>query len=279
MPRKTETGTTVSGRDGRSLPSDGVRKPAYTPWNYLKQRKGQQGASATGQGSPTYYAYQPALWNWAGYGWGGFGWNSWYLTNLGFCDPFSFPTLYGNPLCFNPSGYGYGYDPFLFNFGMSSYNTFSPYYWGYDCLFCSSLSLNPFTVGMPDSFQLYPYVETPGSSSITGGSGSLKGLVSAPGSGDASLAAPGGKLSTYAYATPPLPKTPVTLVLTDGTKVEATQYRLAADGSLHYRTTTGAQVTIPFKRLNMKATMKANRGKGVNFLAPVAESKPTTKPQ
>jgi hypothetical protein len=277
-PRKAENGSSTSRSRSFGFSPDAVRKPAYTPWSYLEQQKARQSASANGSSSTTFYAYQPAAWDWAGYGWGGFGWNSWYLTGLYSCDPFSLLNLYGGPVCFGPTAYEYGFDPFLLNFGLASYDTFSPFSWGSNCLFCSSLSLDPFTIGMTDSFQLDPYQETFGSSSIAGGSGSLSG-VSAPGAGDSSLAAPGGELSTYAYATPPLPKTPVTLVLSDGTTVEARQYRLAADGSLHYVTTAGKQTTIPFGRLDMKATMKANRDKGVEFLVPVDGSQPAAKPQ
>lgn len=231
----------------------------------------RQRAFQEAHSSVLYYGYQPALWDWGGFGWGGFGWNSLYFAGPFPCDPFSLMTLYVGPVCFSPASYGYGFDPFLFDFGLASYLSpgyaygmpLSPFYFGPNCLSCTSLDLFP--VGMPESFWLNPSMTPLGSPSIS--NGAVSGLVSKPASASW-LAEPGGILSTYAYATPPATHTAVTLVLKDGTKIQATRYRLDADGSFHYATTSGTQETIPFNRLDVNATMKANGGKGVNFLVP-----------
>ena len=230
----------------------------------------------------TYYyqPYYPGLWGWGGFGWAGFGWgygwNSLYFGSGFACDPYSLLTPYASPFCIGPAAYYYGSNPFLFNFGLGpfSYNSLyyggplSPLYYGANCLLCTSFDLNPYTSGMSGSYLGNPYMTPLQSSSITISNGSLPGLLPAPANSEPTLATPGGVLPSYTYATPTSTNQPVTLVLTNGTKVEATQYRLGADGSFHYVTAAGEPETIPFDQLDMKATMKANQDKGVNFLVP-----------
>lgn len=236
-----------------------------------------------------YPSYLPAFWGWGGFGWGlgwGYGWNSLYFGSGFTCDPFTLLTPYWNPLCISPAAYYYGFDPFLFNFGLGPFPSsslfygrpLSPLYYGANCLLCTSFDFYPYASGLPASLQPDPYMRPLQSSSVTISNGSLPGLLPAPATSEPTLATPAGVLPSYTYATPAATNQPVTLVLTNGTKVEATQYRLGADGSLHYVTVAGKPETIPFDRLDMKATMKANQDKGVDFLVPKPqEPKPQGK--
>ena len=239
-----------------------------------------------------YYNNGTGFWNTGGYGWGGYGWNGYGWGGYGWggygwaplfiggfsCDPFNTGLLlmYGGPVCINPGAYWFGFDPFLFNFGLAPYfsasqfygTPISPLYLGPNCLLCSSFALNPYASAMPNSLLYDPYMTPLESSSISISNGALPGLLPAPATSAPPLDTPAGGASSYTYATPSTARQPVTLVLTNGTIVQATQYRLAEDGQIHYVTTSGKAETIPFLQLDMKATMNANRDKGVDFLVP-----------
>jgi len=245
---------------------------------------------------PTSYYNGAGFWNsggygWGGYGWGGYGWGGYGWAPLfigaGFtCDPFSLLLMYGGPVCISPGAYGFGFDPFLFNFGLAQYfsagrfygTPISPLYLGPNCLLCTSYALNPYASGMSNSLLYDPYMTPLESSSISISNGALPGLLSAPATSAPPLGTPAGGAASYTYATPSTARQPVTLVLTNGTKVEATQYRLAGDGQIHYVTTSGKAEAIPFLQLDMKATMNANRDKGVDFLVP-SQKQPKPQPQ
>lgn len=295
--------TAGAGRDGGPSPdgvpftSESARRPAYTPAasGTFKERMARIRAmedSRHQQQQPFYtysQPYYPGLWGWGGFGWAGFGWgygwSSLYFGSSLTCDPFSLLTNW-TPLCFSPAAYYYGFDPFPFNTGLGpfSYNSLyyggplSPLYYGGNCLLCTSYDLNSYTWGLSGSSLGDPYMSPLQSSSVTISNGSLPGLLPAPANSEPTLATPGGVLPSYTYATPATTNQPVTLVLTNGTKVEATQYRLGADGSFHYVTVAGEPEAIPFAQLDMKATMKANQDKGVDFLVPKPQQpKPQVK--
>lgn len=277
--------------------SESARIPAYTPTasRTFKERMARIRGNANRNRPPVYAYYQPypypyGFWGWGGFGWGlgwGSGWNSLYIGSGFNCNPFSPLLPYWAGWCTGPASYYYGFDPFLFNFGFGLgpfsstslfYGPLSPAYSGPNCLLCTSYSFNPYASVLPASLQPDPYVTPLQSSSVTISNGALPGLLTAPPTSDPSLATPGGSLTGYTYATPDAKNQPVTLVLTNGTKVEATQYRLGADGSLHYVTVAGKPEAIPFNQLDMKATMKANQDKGVDFLVPKPqEPKPQGK--
>jgi hypothetical protein len=262
------------------------RRPAYTPINSAKQLMAGQRALAssksivyTGQGYGSWGGY-----GWTGYGWGGFGWNPLFIGNGYFCDPFSLMMLYGDPACFIPGAYMYGYnpmfgyDPFLANFWFGPFSStsllFGPSFLGPNCLLCSPYGYDPFTFGMYNSLAPDPYMPTLGSS-VSISNGDLPGLVPTTSVPEPAPATSGGA-SAYTYASPSATNQPVTLVLTDGTKIQATQYELTANGMFHYVTTGGQAEKIPFTQVDIKATMSANSDKGVNFLVPQS---PQTAPQ
>jgi hypothetical protein len=218
---------------------------------------------------------------WTGYGWGGYGWNPLFIGGGYFCDPFSL-MLYGDPACFIPGAYMYGYypmfgyDPFFANFGFagpfsSSSLLFGAGLLGPNCLLCSSFGFDPF---LSDSFALDPYRPTPGNSAgISNGDLSvLLTTTAVPESADATTS----PATSYTYANPAATNQPVTLVLTNGKTIQATEYKLTAYGTFRYVTTSGETETIPLAEVDIQATMKANQDKGVDFLVPKARQ---TAPQ
>lgn len=63
-------------------------------------------------------------------------------------------------------------------------------------------------------------------------------------------------------------RTPVILVLKNGTRPVVSRYWLGKDWMLHYVTVTGLQVTVPFDQLDLNATGTVNYQRGVVFSIP-----------
>jgi hypothetical protein len=279
QPRSTDTNSSDSSSNSTPFTLDNLRRPVYTHTTSTKEMMASQRARAN---SRTYSGYTgQGFGSWGGYGWpayglGSFGWSSLFIGGY-FCDPFSLMMLYGDPMCFVPgaylNGYGpmFGYNPFLVNFGgfglFSSTNLFfGAGFLGQNCRLCSSPAFDPFTMGLYGASPYDPYKPALGSS-VSISEGDLPGLVSTTDVPEPSPAKSDGS-SSYTYVTPSSTGTPITLVLTDGTKIEATQYQLSANGMFRYITTSGRVGKISFTQVDIKATMKANSDKGVDFLVP-----------
>lgn len=224
-----------------------------------------------------------------------------YLTpfGYGFYSPYYFSSSYyfspfGSSLMLLGSPLGCG-------FGNSYYGFASPYFASlpYNAQLSSSAlssSCPLCTVNGPDftSFALdnpfllsLPAAPLPASLSISNGvapfAGPAGGALSAAGTsgatftGNASLSnhllgvASGNSASGLASAGTERPKVSpsrsVSLVFKSGSTIRARDYWLA-NGKLHYVTTDGVGHTVPLGRLDMRATMKANRQNGLRFLPP-----------
>lgn len=266
------------------------RRPAYTPITSAKQLMASQRALASSNFHP-YSIYTQPLWfgfgwdaySWSGFGWGGLGWNPLM------CGPFQLSYFSNNPAflanyytCFDPAAYYslFGYNPFFNNFGFGPFSSTSFLFGagnlGPNCLLCSSYGYDPFTFGMYNSLAPDPYMPTLGSS-VNISNGDLPGLLPSTSVPEPSSATT-GEAPSYSYVKPSSTNQTITLVLTDGTKIQASQYKLAANGMFHYVTTTGQAEEIPFSQVDIKATMQANPDKGVDFLVPTSQQ-PQPQPQ
>lgn len=231
-----------------------------------------------------------------------------------FCDPFYMWTwgCY-NPYAMFTAGYPYYFDPafaYLFPSPFFSFSLFSgpyPYlgsypfgYPSYSSLlygtpFSSTVfgSFCPLCTTSNSNFSLFtldnPYLlttsqlPTGSSASLTNG-GTLSSADAASASSTAgtssgsALFAPAptgsGQPATVSGTKLPAATQPVSLVFTDGSTVQATQYWLA-DGKLHYVTVAGQSQAIPLGQFDIQATMKANQRNGVRFLPPAPRQQKT----
>jgi hypothetical protein len=235
--------------------------------------------------SPAWFGY-----GWAGYGFGGYGWGGLGWSPL-VCDPFQLSYFSTDPAflaayyaCFDPNAYYslFGYSPFFNNFGFGPFSStsflFGAGYLDLNCLLCSSYGYDPFTFGMYNSLSPDPYMPTLGSS-VSISNGDLPGLVPTASVPEPSSAT-AGEAPSYSYVKPSTTSQTITLVLTDGTKIQAKEYRLTANGMFHYVTTGGQTEEIPFSQVDIKATMQENPDKGTDFLVPTpeqSEPQPRTK--
>ena len=217
------------------------------------------------------------------------------LSNYGFSLNFSlYPYSFGGPFSFFGSGPSYfasSYSPCYFNSPSIFFSSgpFSPLDLGWNDTLCGPTGFGPFGLGLNSSFLSSPLLYSP----YTGAAASS--VSSSPGSADLFVAgsAPLATLSsTEAISTvvssnggsqpvfhdadlsPNSASEPLTLVFSNGKKVRATQYRLDAHGQLHFVNAQGQKESVPASQLNMKATVKANPGKGMELL-----SSPSPDPQ
>jgi hypothetical protein len=238
-----------------------------------------------------------------GFGFGGFGWGPLFFGSGFFCDPL------GLWICYSPAGYFPGssfylfptmaymapFGPFPYSFsyypGSLFYNSpISPVYFGGYCPLCSSTVYNPFAFGLNTGNSYL----TPLESSVLISNGVMPGLQSASSMGAAisgndseatSDSSAAGETAADADAGPsrsvtvfasqnPRPGEPLTLIFSNGTTVQATEYWLGNDGQVHYVTSAGAKYAVPLDQLDLTGTVDANSQKGVQFLLP-----PSPQPQ
>jgi hypothetical protein len=282
QPRTTDTDSSRTSSTSSPFTLIYPRRPVYTPTTTTKEFMAGQRALLSSKTYPVYTGQGFTGWGgygWSAYSWGGFGWSPLFFGAY-FCDPISMMMQYGYPVCFFPPAYLYGYypmfgyDPFLANFAgfglFSSPNLlFGSGFLGPNCSLCSSPAFDPFTLGLYGALPFDPYVPTP-SSSVSISDGDLPGLVPTNAAPESSSTTGDGS-SAYTYVNPSSTGTPITLVLTNGTKIEATQYQLTGNGMFEYVTTGGRMGKIPFTQVDVKATMEANPDKGEDFLVPQSQ--------
>ena len=263
--------------------AEGIRMPVYTPMtsNAYRARVAAMRAyqNQLGMSAYTFPAYLT-----------GYAWNPFFF---GFGDPFDFAFFSGtgcsglspfSSLTFNPYSAGFAYPPFanpLFGPGLFCGDPFSPAYFQSSasfCPLCGSFGFDTFALGLNNAGFLDPLSALAPSSSFSpaggfAGSWNTQGSSALAYDGFAGTSPPDSfsatALSSSEFATnQPASGDRVTLVFTNGSTMDATQYWLGNKGNFHYVTSSGQAVTVPLAELDMPATMAANRRKGVQFLTP-----------
>lgn len=226
------------------------------------------------------------LWGGTPYGSAGYG----SYGNFGYGAGWGYPPLFGYPMFLG----GWGCDPLDILspcYGLAAYDNcganwlnpawplYSPSFSGYP--FGWYGGFNSYNVGFFSPFLMNSWDMPFGASSCfssglspyrTSTFGTFSPAAATTKALETTSVGPWGLTTSSTSATlfeakNPAPGEPVTLVLTNGTTVRATQYWVG-NGQLHYVTAAGVSAAVPVAQLDMDATMKLNERNGVHFLAP-----------
>ncbi len=257
------------------------------------------------------YGYYP--YGYSGFWGSGFLWSPFLMSYDMWCDPFNLFWQFPDPACLANYGYaldfslypysvggpfsffGYGpsdftssYSPCYFNspdIFLSSY-PFSPLDLNWNDTLCGPTGFGPFAFGLNGMFLSSPLLFSPYTGASASRAASSSGNANLYVAGSAPLSSAEGFSAVVSPNGGPQPafhdadlspnsaREPLTLVFSSGKKMQATGYWLDSQDQLHFVNAQGQSETIPASQLNMKATIKANPGKGIELL-----SSPAPKPQ